>query len=63
MKIQTRNEAGKIDFWETLEYAFNQAAFDKSIWKISFPVGDEHVRLIRTDQGWLYENVYGNRNI
>lgn len=62
--IQTRNEHGEIDQWETLQAAFNYASLDPEVWKISFSTDTgEPVRLIKTDQGWLYETVFGDREV
>lgn len=29
-------------------------------WKISFPVGQDRIRLIRQDGFWVYQSIHGN---
>jgi hypothetical protein len=31
------------------------------VWKISFSVGSERIRLILTSEGWTYEDAFGSR--
>lgn len=47
-EVQTRNEAGRLQFFRTLTEAVDEAKKDKTIWKISFglPTG-ERCRLVR----------------
>ena len=62
MKYQTRSEVNGINFHLTLEEAFQRAEVDDSIWKISFNAEDgTRVRLIRTNEGWTYQDILGNR--
>lgn len=45
--IQTRSEENGIVMYETLEAAFAASEKDLTIWKISFTLNDERVRLVR----------------
>lgn len=48
MEVQTRNEAGALQVFESLRLAFNHAEQDLSVWKVSFNAEDgSRVRLIR----------------
>jgi len=48
MEVQTRNEAGALQFFDSLRLAFNHAEKDMSVWKVSFNAEDgSRVRLIR----------------
>ena len=61
--IQVRFNNGSLAVYETLADAFRAAEEDEEIWKISFDgKSGERVRLIRTEGGWLYEDIYGNRH-
>jgi hypothetical protein len=62
--IQTRNHLGEILDHKTLQDALAHAREDQTVWKISFEIIDgSRVRLIKTDEGWTYENIFtGNRN-
>lgn len=61
--IQTRSNDGGLAIYPTLADAFRAAEKDPEIWKISFDgKSEERVRLIRTEGGWLYEDIYGNRH-
>lgn len=64
MEFQTRSHRTNIQFHETLGQALSVAKEDSDVWKISFtlPRG-EQVRLIRTEVGWVLENVFGERHI
>lgn len=62
MEIQTRSEMNGLRFYRTLESAFADALYDKTVWKISFNAEDgSRIRLIRTPDGWIYEDINGNR--
>jgi len=64
--FQTRSENSGIVQWETLKDAMKAAEKDDSIWKISFSVGKERVRLVRQTLytqtrlpvvWWVYESI------
>jgi len=58
MEIQTRSQTGEIKFYNSLTSALADAKEDKKVWKVSFNAEDgERIRLIRTIEGWVYENV------
>lgn len=64
MAIQTRSEHNGISEHKTLQDALALARGDETIWKISFEIEDgTRVRLVKTSDGWAYENIFtGNRN-
>lgn len=63
-EIQTRSETTGLMFHRTLDDAFKRAKRDDSVWKISFYAHDgTRIRLIRITQGWLYEDINGNREL
>lgn len=56
--FQTRSETHGLRSFETLSDALTAAKEDESIWKISFTVGKEMVRLLRTTgDEWVYEPI------
>ena len=56
--IQTRSEEKGIHNHKTLQDALRIAGDDQTIWKISFEICDgTRVRLVKTQEGWIYENV------
>ena len=57
IEIQTRNEAGELKFFQTLREARDEAMRDKTVWKISFSLGEERVRLVRYGEAWMYEPI------
>ena len=58
MEIQTRSEMNGLKFYKSLSYAFRAAKHDPTIWKISFNAEDgSRIRLVRTSQGWVYEDI------
>lgn len=58
MAIQTRSETTGIRNHLTLQDALAAARDDEIIWKISFEIEDgTRVRLVKTSEGWTYENV------
>ena len=60
--VQTRNEVSKILNHDTLEKAFDHTLLDTTVWKISFDAATgERVRLIKTSEGWTYEDIMGER--
>jgi hypothetical protein len=67
MNIQTRSETKGLEYFATLEQAFEHSQRNPDVWKISIsiPSSNEnfrlHIRLVRTEDGWLYESIDGNR--
>ena len=69
MLFQTRSEERGIETFDSLNKALDHASWNKDVWKISFSViefndGDmtvARIRLIRTTEGWTYEDIFGNR--
>jgi hypothetical protein len=61
--FQTRSEQTGIQTYKTFMDAMQATRDDKTIWKISFDLCDgDRIRLIKTEDGWIYENVMdGNR--
>lgn len=58
MEIQTRSSTGEIRFYNSLESALSDAKTDTKVWKVSFNAEDgTRIRLVRTIEGWVYENV------
>lgn len=56
--FQTRNTAGSVQSYKTFQDALQASRDDQTIWKISFEIADgTRIRLIRTDIGWVYENI------
>lgn len=65
MEVQTRDEDGALEFFDTITEAFEHAKRNPSIWKVSFTTeDDEYIRFIRYFPGnnWqfkpLMEEVY-----
>ena len=60
-EFQTRSEITGLMFFSTLREAFNEANRDRTIWKISFSVNGEPVRLKRQlidgQAYWIYSDV------
>lgn len=63
MQFQTRNMDGEIKQFATFAEAKAHANVDMTVWKISFtiPATDERIRLIRGINGFVYENINGER--
>lgn len=62
MEVQTRSEENGLKFYSTLTDAFRASMLDSTIWKISFNAWDgTRVRLVRTSDGWVYEDISGMR--
>jgi hypothetical protein len=40
-----------------LKEALDHAIEDKTVWKVSFSLGEERVRLVRGDNGWVLEQL------
>jgi hypothetical protein len=57
VEVQTRSEENGIEIYSSVEEAMNAAREDPSIWKISFPVGADRIRLIRKNNEWVYESL------
>ena len=55
--FQTRSEDNGMDWHTSMKEALAAAKDDPSIWKISFPVGKEMVRLVERDGNWVYEPI------
>ena len=68
MNFQTRSMSGQITFHQTLndalKYAFESISKDP-VWKISFTLSetDERVRLVHSVEGWILEDISGDRKI
>ncbi len=61
--IQTRSESTGIGQHLTLQDALRASRDDVTIWKISYDIEDgTRVRLIRTIEGWVYENIMGGED-
>ncbi len=66
LQVQTRSENGDIRIHKTINDAFNyadQVRISDPIIKISWtmPITNERIRLIRSEHGWILEDVYGGR--
>jgi hypothetical protein len=57
MEVQTRSEETGLGRHDTLGSAMEAARLDPTIWKISFDLGMERVRLVRDGNGWVYEPI------
>lgn len=55
--IQLRDSEGGIREVDTFKEAFEAAKEDRSIWKISWPEDDNRIRLVRGEDGWVYEPI------
>ena len=58
MEFQTRSEVNGMRYFDSLDAAMKAAAKDSTIWKISFTVGKESVRLVKQDGQWIYEPLF-----
>lgn len=65
-EFQTRDLDGQVYFWDTLKEAMASAdADDSTVWKVSFSIGHERVRLVRdvdslidgSRTSWVYEPI------
>lgn len=66
-EIQTRSEENGLKFHQSVREAFEHAKKDKTVWKVSFTVDGEQVRLIRSERKegnlkaitnyWIYEPI------
>lgn len=64
--FQTRQENGAICQWDTFAEALEFSRNHLDVWKISFAVGGESIRLVKTyrESGnweWTYESIEGRR--
>lgn len=55
--IQTRSEENGIRDFTSLAEAFSAAKKDPSIWKISFSMNTERIRLVKHKDMWIYEPI------
>lgn len=55
MEVQTRSEENGIRHFKSIKEAMAHAKKDSSIWKVSFNVGDEQVRLVKKNGEFIYE--------
>lgn len=60
--IQTRSEETGMNNYKTFSEAMQEAEKDSSVWKISFNLNGERVRLIRRQEddgtfSWVYEPI------
>ena len=56
-EVQTRNKAGKLRYFSTVKEALAFAQKDLTVWKISFPLDDERVRLIRDGDSFILSQM------
>lgn len=66
MNIQTRSQKGQLTNHQSMNDALNYAneMLDKDpVQEISYiiPKVNEKVRLIKTEYGWILQDVYGNQ--
>ena len=45
--FQTRDESGCLNYFDTFSEAYDFAKKDLSVWKISFAIGPDRIRLVR----------------
>ena len=55
--VQTRSETNGLRDFDMIKEAIAHAEKDKTVWKISFAVAGERVRLVRYLDVWTYEPV------
>jgi len=55
-EVQTRSEETGLKFHKTIREALDYAEKDKTVWKISFSIGKERVRLVR-GQKYIYKEM------
>jgi hypothetical protein len=57
-RVQTRSEDTGLEYFTTVKEAFDYAVRkNRSVWKISFDVHGERVRLVREGDHWKYEDL------
>ena len=54
IEVQTRSEDGGLKFFASLNDAMDYANSDKTVWKVSFSVGEDRVRLVKEGDSWVY---------
>lgn len=55
-EVQTRSDEGELRYFDTIAEAMAYAESEPLVWKVSFAVGDERVRLVRNGHGqFVYE--------
>jgi hypothetical protein len=60
-EIQTRNEKGEIQFFNSFKEAFEHSQKDDSVWKISFSLPNgERIRLVKDGPDFILENIDTN---
>ena len=57
VEVQVRSEETGTRHFDSLEDALKEAAKDKTIWKISFFLGNEPVRLRKENQIWVLRQM------
>lgn len=57
MEVQTRSEENGLRQFNSIKEAMEHAKKDSSVWKISFSVGDEQIRLVKKDNQFVYEPI------
>lgn len=62
-RVQTRSISGELKYHNTLTEALIYAKANEGVWKISFSFEEERVRLVRSPEGWVYEDIHENRFI
>jgi hypothetical protein len=55
--FQTRSEFSGIKEFPSMREALAEANRDTSVWKISFPLSDERIRLVRKGTSWVYQPI------
>jgi hypothetical protein len=58
IEFQTRNEIGELKFFTSFKEALNETKRDETVWKISFIVNGENIRLVRAMSSWVYEPIF-----
>lgn len=58
-EVQTRSDGGDLQYFATIGAALRYADSHPDVWKISWPEGDQHVRLVRRQGLWAYEPILG----
>ena len=53
----TNSEEHGLVVYNSFRDALKQANKDPTVWKISFDVGDERVRLVRYGEHWIVEQM------
>lgn len=56
-RVQVRSEETGIRYFRTVAQAFDYAAKDTTVWKVSFEAGSERVRFVRSGDAWRFEDL------